>query len=95
MPERTLLTLARDLRDRIEAIPAVLEARIVGTREELVEIVIDPIRRVSVSPALPFQQPAVAEWDWDTRGLAPGAYLVICTFKPHLDIGMVGSVIVE
>ncbi|MFN8639752.1 MAG: hypothetical protein U0360_09940, partial [Dehalococcoidia bacterium] len=48
-------------------------------------IVTDPARRVAESPALPFQQPAPAEWDWDTRGLAPGAYLVICTFKPHLD----------
>ena len=59
------------------------------------QIVIDPIRRVSASPVLPFQQPAVTEWDWDTRGLAPGAYLVICTFKPHLDLGMVGSVVVQ
>ncbi|MBL8836030.1 MAG: efflux RND transporter permease subunit [Alphaproteobacteria bacterium] len=47
VPERTLLRLARDLRDRIEQIPAVLEARIVGTREELVEIVIDPMRAQS------------------------------------------------
>jgi multidrug efflux pump len=40
--ERALLRLARDLRDRIEGIPAVLEARINGDREEQVEIVIDP-----------------------------------------------------
>jgi len=44
VPERTLLHLARELRDRIENIPAVLEAKIVGTRDEVVEIVIDPIR---------------------------------------------------
>ncbi|MGE0718405.1 MAG: efflux RND transporter permease subunit [Alphaproteobacteria bacterium] len=43
-PERTLLRLARDLRDRIETIPAVLSVRIAGDREELVEIVIDPLR---------------------------------------------------
>lgn len=58
-------------------------------------IVTDPTRRVAESPALPFQQPAPAEWDWDTRGLAPGAYLVICTFKPHLDAGMTGTVVVQ
>ncbi|MSP83476.1 MAG: efflux RND transporter permease subunit [Alphaproteobacteria bacterium] len=43
VPERTLLRLARDLQDRIEGIPAVLEAEIAGDREELVEIVIDPL----------------------------------------------------
>ena len=40
--ERALLRLARDLRDKIEGIPAVLEAKINGDREEQVEIVIDP-----------------------------------------------------
>lgn len=44
LPERTLLRLSRELRDRIEALPEVLQARIVGTREELVEIVVDPLR---------------------------------------------------
>jgi len=44
VPERTLLALARDLEDAIEAIPAVLDAEIAGEREELVEIVIDPLR---------------------------------------------------
>jgi multidrug efflux pump len=43
VPERTLLKIARDLRDKIEAIPAILEAKIVGTRDELVEVVIDPV----------------------------------------------------
>jgi len=43
VPERTLLRLARDLRDRIETIPNVLSVRIAGDREELVEIVIDPV----------------------------------------------------
>ena len=42
--ERALLRIARDLRDRIETIPAVLSVRIAGDREELVEIVIDPLR---------------------------------------------------
>jgi len=44
VPERTLVRLARDLQDRIEAVPSVLEAEIFGDREELVEIVIDPLR---------------------------------------------------
>jgi len=39
--ERALLHLAQDLQDDIEAIPAVLEAPLVGTREEVVEINID------------------------------------------------------
>ncbi|HET6220644.1 MAG TPA: efflux RND transporter permease subunit [Dongiaceae bacterium] len=44
VPERTLLRLARDLRDKIEGIGSVLEAKISGNREELVELVIDPLR---------------------------------------------------
>ena len=39
VPERTLQRLARDLRDKIEGIDSVLEAKISGNREELVEIV--------------------------------------------------------
>jgi multidrug efflux pump len=43
-PERTLLALARDLRDKIESLPNVLEVDIAGDREELLEIIIDPLR---------------------------------------------------
>ncbi|HSK39841.1 MAG TPA: efflux RND transporter permease subunit, partial [Arenibaculum sp.] len=43
VPERTLLRLARDLQDRIQALGPVLEADIAGDREELVEVVIDPL----------------------------------------------------
>lgn len=43
LPERTLLTLARDLRDQIRQIPTVLDATIAGAREEQVEIIIDPL----------------------------------------------------
>ena len=43
VPERTLVRLARDLQDSIEQIPSVLEAPIAGDREEVVEIVIDPL----------------------------------------------------
>ncbi|WP_051340677.1 efflux RND transporter permease subunit [Azospirillum halopraeferens] len=53
VPERTLLTVARDLKDRIETIPAVLKAEIGGDRDELVEVVIDPLRVESygINPA--------------------------------------------
>ncbi|MCF8483162.1 MAG: efflux RND transporter permease subunit [Rhodospirillum sp.] len=44
MPERALVKLARDLRDQVEGIPAVLEVDIGGDREERVEIVIDPVQ---------------------------------------------------
>ena len=43
VPERTLLTLARQLKDAIEAIPEVLKVEIAGDREEVVEIIIDPL----------------------------------------------------
>lgn len=44
IPERSLLSMARDLQDELEAIPTILEANIAGDREELLEIVIDPLR---------------------------------------------------
>ena len=43
LPERTLLNLARELRDEIQQIPTVLDAVISGAREEQVEIIIDPM----------------------------------------------------
>ena len=42
VPERSLLKIAKDLQDKIEAIPSVLEAGIAGDREELVDVVINP-----------------------------------------------------
>ena len=44
VPERTLLRLARSLQDRIEGIDAVLEAGLAGQRDEMLEVVIDPLR---------------------------------------------------
>jgi multidrug efflux pump len=44
VPERSLRTLADRLQDKIEGIPAVLEATMSGEREELVELIIDPLR---------------------------------------------------
>ncbi len=43
-PERGLARIAEDLRDRLESDPGVLEARVQGKREELLEIVIDPVK---------------------------------------------------
>jgi multidrug efflux pump len=44
VPERSLRQLADRLQDKIEGIPAVLEATMSGEREELVELVIDPLQ---------------------------------------------------
>lgn len=44
VPERTLYNAAQSLKDEIEAIPTVLQAELVGHREELLEIVIDPAK---------------------------------------------------
>ncbi|MEQ8371216.1 MAG: efflux RND transporter permease subunit, partial [Alphaproteobacteria bacterium] len=44
IPERALVRIARDLQDRLETIPTVLEANIRGDREEVVEVIVDPVR---------------------------------------------------
>lgn len=44
VPERTLYQSARALKDEIEAIPTVLEAELVGEREELLEVIVDPTK---------------------------------------------------
>ena len=49
LPERELLQHAKRLRDDLERLSAVLEVDIVGDREELVEIVIDPLLLQSYS----------------------------------------------
>ena len=41
-PERTLTTLARSLRDRLEALPGVLAVNMTGARQEQLEVSIDP-----------------------------------------------------
>ncbi|WP_230532254.1 efflux RND transporter permease subunit [Microvirga roseola] len=43
IPERALVGLANDLEDRIEALPGVLEVDIGGDREEVLEVLIDPV----------------------------------------------------
>lgn len=44
MPERVLARAGRGLRDRIEDVPSVLEANLQGVRDDLVEVVIDPVK---------------------------------------------------
>ncbi|MBT8425425.1 MAG: efflux RND transporter permease subunit, partial [Silicimonas sp.] len=44
LPERTLLRVAKDLQDRLEGLEPVLEAALTGHRDEMVEVVIDPLR---------------------------------------------------
>ena len=43
VPERTLTTIARDLKEKIEGLSGVLEVNLVGTREELMEVIVDPL----------------------------------------------------
>ncbi len=44
VPLRTLIKLAKDLEDRVEGLPGVLEADIGGDREEVLEVIIDPVK---------------------------------------------------
>ncbi len=43
VPERTLLAASKALKDRLEAVAGVLEANVVGAREEVLEIIVDPL----------------------------------------------------
>ena len=44
VPERTLLRVAKDLQERLEALEPILEAALTGHREEMLEVIIDPLR---------------------------------------------------
>ncbi len=58
LPQRTLVAVARNLRDRVESLSSVLEAKIAGDREEVVEIIINPAKLESynLSPAQVLQK---------------------------------------
>ncbi|MDP3660836.1 efflux RND transporter permease subunit [Phenylobacterium sp.] len=43
-PERELYRLSRELKDRLDSLPGVLEADIRGARDEVLEVTIDPLR---------------------------------------------------
>jgi len=53
VPERTLYNLVRRLKDRIEAIPTVLEANLTGHREEVLEVIIDAAKMESYKISQP------------------------------------------
>ncbi|MCX8224930.1 MAG: efflux RND transporter permease subunit [Sulfitobacter sp.] len=44
VPERTMARVARDLQDELEGLDAVLEAGVAGDRDEMLEVLIDPLR---------------------------------------------------
>jgi len=44
VPERTMARIAKDLQDDLEALDAVLQAGIAGSRDEMLEVIIDPLR---------------------------------------------------
>merc|ERR1711916_411241 len=44
LPERTMNQVAKDMQEEIEGMDAVLEAGIAGQRNEMVEVVIDPLK---------------------------------------------------
>ncbi len=54
VPDRALYDLARDLKDAVEGIGEVLEAKLAGNRDEVVEVIVDPLRLESygLDPAL-------------------------------------------
>ncbi|WP_425666374.1 efflux RND transporter permease subunit [Vibrio tubiashii] len=43
VPERTIVQIARQLRDKLESYRQILEVNIAGDREDIVEIVVDPL----------------------------------------------------
>jgi multidrug efflux pump len=70
-PERTLVQMARELRDRIEALPGVLDVEIGGDRDDLLEVLVDP--RTLETYRLPFDE-LVASINWWPPGRwIPGA----------------------
>ncbi len=44
VPERTLLRVAKDLQTKLEGLPQVLEAGLAGHRNEMLEVLIDPLK---------------------------------------------------
>ena len=44
VPERTMTRVAKDLQDELESLDSVLEAGLAGNRDEMLEVLIDPLR---------------------------------------------------
>ncbi|TVP89567.1 MAG: efflux RND transporter permease subunit [Thioalkalivibrio sp.] len=70
VPERALVRLARDLRDQLEALPGVLEVDIGGDREEVLEVMADPL--VMETYRLPYQE-LIEAIERNNRLVAAGA----------------------
>jgi multidrug efflux pump len=70
VPERTLVRIARDLRDRLEALPGVLEVNIGGDREDVLEVMADPL--VMETYRIPYQQ-LIEAIERNNRLVAAGA----------------------
>lgn len=70
VPERALVRMARDLRDRLEALPGVLEVNIGGDREDVLEVMADPL--VMETYQLPYQQ-LIEAIERNNRLVAAGA----------------------
>ncbi|TNE33719.1 MAG: efflux RND transporter permease subunit [Alphaproteobacteria bacterium] len=73
VPMRSLLSLARDLKDEVEGLPGVLEADIAGDREEVLEVIIDPAKLQSyqisnseLATAIEYNNKLVAAGSMDT-----------------------------
>jgi multidrug efflux pump len=43
VPERSLTRIAKDLKEKLQSLPGVLEVNLIGSREELMEVVVDPL----------------------------------------------------
>ncbi|MBE0510583.1 MAG: efflux RND transporter permease subunit [Gammaproteobacteria bacterium] len=70
IPERTLIRLARELRDRIEALPGVLEVNIGGDRIDVLEVIADPLTMESYQ--IPYHQ-LIQAIERNNRLVAAGA----------------------
>ncbi|MFO8151852.1 efflux RND transporter permease subunit [Thioalkalivibrio sp.] len=70
VPERSLVRIARDLRDRLEALPGVLEVHIGGDREDVLEVMVDPL--VMETYRLPYRE-LIEAIERNNRLVAAGA----------------------
>jgi multidrug efflux pump len=70
VPERALVRIARDLRDRLEALPGVLEVNIGGDREDVLEVQVDLL--VMETYQLPYRQ-LIEAIERNNRLVAAGA----------------------
>jgi len=70
VPERTLFKHARELQDELEGIQTVLEANLTGQREELLEVVVDPVKLEAYGVT---QQELLSAANLNNRLVAAGA----------------------